>query len=364
MQDIGATGIVVNRNDLHGLPVGIKNFQATPTVNGTCNWWGAASGPAPGQVVGNVNASSWLASSNLNGVCAGPPGPPTITAVFAGPSPDPSPTSVMVRITGSDGGSPITSYTATCVSLDTPPHPTVIVTGPGNPLLVGGFAARGAYQCTVTATNAFGTSAPSAPFAFFLGGTGNCKSVPTAPSVLSTAPGNASATVSWAPASGCIAGYIVTPYVGSVAVPELSRLIPGNEFQAPTTTVLKGLTNGVAYRFTVQAENGFVAGPASEFSGTVTVGAPAAATALKVTRLAKGILKVGFTAPRNNGAAIKTYTVTCKSSNGGKLRAKTVKAGPVTVNGLTSGKTYRCTVRATNSRGNGPTSKASKSAKA
>ena len=32
------------------------NFEATPTVNGTCNWWGAATGPAAGQMVGAVDA--------------------------------------------------------------------------------------------------------------------------------------------------------------------------------------------------------------------------------------------------------------------------------------------------------------------
>ena len=165
----------ITRNSL----TSATNTGAT-TVNGTCNWWGQSTGPVAGQVTGAINASTWLATSDLNGLCAGVPGAPTVTEVFAGPAPDPAPTSVEVAFTpGSTGGNPITSYTATCVGLNESPTgppagPTGSASGPGSPILISGLALQGAYQCTVTATNAFGTGPASAPFFVFLGGTGNC----------------------------------------------------------------------------------------------------------------------------------------------------------------------------------------------
>ena len=101
---------------------------------------------------GVIDASTWLATSNLNGACATDPGTPTITQVFAGPSPDPSPISVFVALTrGCNGGSPITTYSATCVSVKpdrNPVRPNRLVSA-RSPIFVGGLA-KGGYQCTVT----------------------------------------------------------------------------------------------------------------------------------------------------------------------------------------------------------------------
>ena len=171
--------------------------------------------------------------------------------------------------------------------------------------------------------------------------------------------GNASAVVSWAPAaSGCVAGYIITPYVGSVA--QLATLIPGEG----TTTVIPHLANGTTYRFTVTAENGSILGPDSPLSVPVTVGTPTAATALKAVKAAPGAISVAWKAPRANGAPIIRYTATCKSSNGGAAKAKSAKTAPLTVVGLTAGKTYTCIVTAANSRGTGPPSARSAGVKA
>jgi hypothetical protein len=63
--DPDATSLAVNRNDLAGPPLGIDS-NATATVDGTCNWWGANSGPTGGQTSGAVTTSPWLVSSNLS----------------------------------------------------------------------------------------------------------------------------------------------------------------------------------------------------------------------------------------------------------------------------------------------------------
>ena len=70
VDDANATGIAINRNNLQGLDDGIST-DATATVDGTCNWWGAASGPTPGQTAGGgpLTTSPWLFSNNLSGPC-------------------------------------------------------------------------------------------------------------------------------------------------------------------------------------------------------------------------------------------------------------------------------------------------------
>ncbi len=261
-------------------------------------------------------------------------------------------------IPGFNGGASVTTFTATCMSLDN--EPTGTASGSGSPIVVTGLTSLHPYQCTVTATNLVGTSVASSPSnVIWPGTTGPGCGMPSAPRMVTTAPGNNSAVVSWAPAaSGCVAGYIVTPYLGSEQ--QMSTLIAGEG----TTTVISHLVTGSTYQFTVSAENGSVAGPASPLSAPVTVGTPTAATALKVSKVAKGAIKVAFKASRANGAPITRYAATCKSSNGGTTKSKMGKAAPITVAGLTKGKTYTCAVIATNSRGPGPLSARSARVKA
>jgi alpha-tubulin suppressor-like RCC1 family protein len=68
--DAGATAITITRNNVAGFDDGIST-TATATVNGTCNWWGAASGPTAGQTAGGgpVTTQPWLFSTNLAGAC-------------------------------------------------------------------------------------------------------------------------------------------------------------------------------------------------------------------------------------------------------------------------------------------------------
>ena len=191
-------------------------------------------------------------------------------------------------------------------------------------------------------------------------GKGGCTVTPSAPLRPSAAaeafPG---AAVSWAPPiSGCLAGYIVTPYLNGVA--QIPTLRPG----PGTTTVIRGLIPGDTYTFTIAAENGLVAGPASVMTPPVTIGVPGSPTALKVARTGKGSVRVSFRAPSGNGAPITSYTASCVSANGGKTRTKSARSGPLTVTGLTVGKSYNCAVTAINSRGSGRASPKSASIKA
>jgi hypothetical protein len=94
---------------------------------------------------------------------------------------------------------------------------------------------------------------------------------PAAPTNVSAAPGDGSATVMWsAPADGGspITSYTVTPYNGSSALTPtvVSGSPPG------TSTTIGGLTNGTSYTFTVKATNSVGTGPESVASNPVTPG--------------------------------------------------------------------------------------------
>jgi hypothetical protein len=176
--------------------------------------------------------------------------------------------------------------------------------------------------------------------------------VPGKPTSLSALPFNDhGAKLHWvAPASNGfpITGYRVIPYAAGVAQPAII-------FNSTATTqVIGGLTDGTSYRFTVAARNQLGYGVPSALSAAMIAGAPGQPGTPTVTRPAAGQLKVTFAAPMNNGAPITSYLVSCASSNGGVTNNKTGTASPITVTGLTAGKSYQCRVNATNSRGAGP----------
>jgi hypothetical protein len=120
-----------------------------------------------------------------------------------------------------------------------------------------------------------------------------------------------------------------------------------------------GLTNGVAYSFTVKATNAAGAGLPSAASKQVTpalvVTVPGAPTGVTATG-GNGQATVGFSAPASDGGSPVTgYTVT--SSPGGFSASGL--SSPITVAGLTNGVGYSFTVRASNAVGAGVASGAS-----
>ncbi len=179
--------------------------------------------------------------------------------------------------------------------------------------------------------------------------------VPSAPAPAFAVPYNDhGAKVVWrAPTSNggsAITGYRIVPYAGGVAQ-------PAQVFNSTATTqFITGLTDGTSYQFTVAARNAVGFGPASAKSPAMIAGAPGQPGTPTVTRPASGSLRVAFAAPMSNGAPITSFSATCASSNGGVTKTKTGTASPITVTALTPGRSYQCTVTATNSRGTGPAS--------
>jgi titin len=259
-----------------------------------------------------------------------------------------------------DGGSPITAYTATCTSSD------LGITRTGNlgktstgewvdgPISVPSLTAGKKYTCTVTATNALGTSLPSAKSA-----AQTVPVVPGAPTNAAAVPGSGQASVSWAaPTSNGgspITGYVVTPYIGTVAQTARTKSVGAS----PLSTVLTGLTNGTAYTFRVAAKNLVGLGSVA-VSSPIVVGAPVAPVVTAIGSSTSAA--VSWTLPANNGSAITKYIVTTylgtvlQTTRTHTLTC-TQPCAPArtwTVIGLTSGSLYTFKVIAVNARGNGP----------
>jgi uncharacterized protein (TIGR02145 family) len=237
-----------------------------------------------------------------------------------------------------NGGSAITGYTVT----SSPDGFTS--SGVSSPLIVTGLTNGISYTFTVIATNAAGNSAASTASTAV-----TPRSVPGAPTSLVATAGNAQASVAFtAPTNNggsAITGYTVTSSPGGFTASGAS---------SPLTVT--GLTNGIAYTFTVVATNVVGNSVASTASAAVTPRTLPDAPTSPVATAGNTQASVAFTAPvSNGGSAITGYTVT---SNPGGFTASGASS-PLTVTGLTNGTSYTFTVIATNAVGNSVASIAS-----
>jgi hypothetical protein len=281
---------------------------------------------------------------------AGVPGAPTAVSAVQGNGS----ATVHLHVPSSNGGAPITAYVVTpyvgvipfAPQVFTAVRATVVVTGlPNGKTLI----------FKVAATNAVGTGPQSsASNAVTIG-------APAAPTSVTATPGKRQATLTWvagATNGSPITRYVVTPYIGGVA----QRRHALNS--SATTQAVGGLANGRNYTFKILAQNANGAGTLSARSNAVIVGAPAAPTGAHPVQVASGTFKVNFASGANDGAPITAYSTTCTSSDGGVAQSATGTASPITVTGLTAGKSYSCTITAMNSRGASPASAPSASVSA
>ena len=201
-------------------------------------------------------------------------------------------------------------------------------------------------------------------------GPAGAAALPGAPrSVFALPNGSTGARVTWsAPASdggSAITGYVVTIYKAGVLQP------PTITYSATVTSrLVAGLQTGKPYRFKVAAVNAVGTGPASALSSPITVGAPGRPSILWVKATGKrGTVQVRVRleiVKQGNGSPVTRLDSKCTSSNGGatatghKLAATYGGIDPwVIVGQLGIGKTYKCTVTASNRRGTGVPSKPS-----
>lgn len=182
-----------------------------------------------------------------------------------------------------------------------------------------------------------------------------------APATAPGAPTNATATAT-SPTSAQVSfnppanngGAAITGYTARCVSPTggVSQTAPGNGSPINVT----GLSPNQTYACDVRASNNVGAGDWStataNFNTPPAATAPAAPTNVTATVLTRSSARVGFTPPATDGGSpITGYRATCVSTDGGTSRAAVGTSSPITVNNLTVGKRYRCSVRVTNAVG-------------
>jgi predicted lipoprotein with Yx(FWY)xxD motif len=197
-----------------------------------------------------------------------------------------------------NGGSPITIYLVTPF-IGAKAQAKVAFHSKKTSEVVAGLKNGVTYTFKVAGHNKFGTgklSAASKPVKIGLPSSGPptgpptttpAGPVPSAPTRVTVAPGNAQATVAWqAPATtgSGISSYVVTPYVGAVGQ------TPQTFGTSATVEVVTGLTNSQTYSFRVAARNAAGLGPQSALSASVKITAGPALSTVHNTKLNKNIL--------------------------------------------------------------------------
>jgi hypothetical protein len=255
-----------------------------------------------------------------------------------------------------DGGSPITSYTASCLSSDGGVAGSG--SGPTSPIDVLGLTNGPDYTCTVTATNANGDGLPSPPSGSVVPST--MPDTPAPPNAAAIGGGSISVTFTelkpfaeTAPGMPYDEGSPILSY--TVVCTSSDGGAPGFNSRAASPIVVGGLTNGSSYTCTVMAHNIQGDSGTSQPSNVVFPGAAPDAPATPTVAAGNASISVAFVAPPNNGSAILGYSAHCGSLEGAPNDAVGVTS-PITVPGLTNGKTYTCTVKASNQFGTSPPS--------
>ncbi len=177
--------------------------------------------------------------------------------------------------------------------------------------------------------------------------------VPSTPAVVAL---NASALVLWTAPTNTgppITGYVVTPYIGTVAQTAVTFA------STATSETVPALVNGTAYTFRVAAKTASGTGPQTGASPAVTIGAPTPPSTPAVVA-GNASATLSWTAPSTNGSAITGYVVTPFIASVAQTPVTFAStATSQTVTGLVSGTAYTFRVAAKNANGTGVQSLAS-----
>jgi hypothetical protein len=333
---------------------------------------------SPGGIVTTVSGSPAPTTAFVNGLTNGVTYTFTVAAhnaVGTGPSSNPSnavtptgppaaPTNVVATagdhqvsltwVAPNNGGFRIDRYVVTEFPdgiVTNVNAPTSTTSAPTN-VIITGLSNGQSYTFTVAAHTANGTSAPSqastpvTPFG-----------LPSAPTNLVGTPADSQVNLTWtAPSNNGARIDRYTIIMTSPGNTQTNVFAPDNVSSAPTSGVVSGLTNGVAYTFTVLAHNAAGNGPASAKSATIT---PSGAVAtFAVATPGDGQATVTWSpAAVPAGDSIMDYKVT--ASPGGLTRFVGAGTLSTVMSPLTNGTTYTFTVTTEYTSGAAPTSHSS-----
>ena len=217
--------------------------------------------------------------------------------------------------------------------------------GTGTSVRIGGLIAGRVYQVQVRAGNAHGkgrysATAEAAP--------NEVPGRPVAPSV--TASGS-SLAVSWSAPSN--RGTAITDYDVRYKRRSATTWTDHAHSGTGTTATIGSLRRGTTYDVQVRAGNAHGEGSYSPSGSATLIGRPSAPAAPNVAAASPTSLRVTWTAPAANGAAITDYDVRYKRSTANAWTSHSF-AGTgtaTTISGLTTGTAYHVQVRAANSHG-------------
>ncbi len=166
--------------------------------------------------------------------------------------------SISFTAPSSNGGASITNYTVTPYINGVAQVTTI---GATSPIIVSGLTNGTAYTFTVYASSSVGNGTASAASLTVTPAT-----VPSVPTNVSVLGGNQQATVSFSRPSNnggaSVINYTVTPYINGIAQATTSA--------TSNPILISGLTNGIAYTFTVYATNSVGNGAESAATSAVT----------------------------------------------------------------------------------------------
>lgn len=256
----------------------------------------------------------------------------------------------------SDGGSPIQQYSVEYSSDNGASWSTKTVSGNILSTIVDNLVNHESYIFRVVAINAAGRGTVSASSNPILPAT-----TPLAPTIQSTTIGNSQLSIVWT-APGSDGGSNITDYsikfIDAIQYStDFSNWITFNDGQSTnTTTIITGLTNGVAYFWRVAAINTVGTGPYSSLSslaygipGTV----PNSPTNLVATA-SDSSASLEWTAPISDGGyTINEYRIQYSIDGGPSAFIQDVDGSitSIDINGLQNGASYTFSVAAKNALG-------------
>jgi titin len=254
----------------------------------------------------------------------------------------PGATSLGIDVTTDDGGAPLSSYE---YRLDGGPWVSAATTA--EPFTISGLVTGQAYSVQVRALNSVGAGPASGAVS------ATPRTLPGAPIALSATGVAASAELDWErPVSD--GGAPITDYVVQYATNVNGPFTTFSDGTSSlTSAVVTGLTNGTSYVFRVASVNAAGTGATSSLASATPLAAPSAPN---LTGLTAGslFLQASFTAPSSTGgSAISGYQY---QLDGGEWRNVAGTTSPLTIPGLTNGRTYSVAIRAVNAVGGGAAS--------